>query len=678
MDFKLVSDYAPTGDQPEAISQLVSSIEHGSKHNTLLGVTGSGKTFTVANVIQQVNRPTLVLSHNKTLAAQLYGEFKNFFPENAIEYFVSYYDYYQPEAYLPASNTYIEKDLSINAEIEKMRLSTTATLLSGRRDVIVVSSVSCLYGCGNPADFHATCISIKVGEIVSYKHFLYKLIEALYTRTERDLAPATFRINGDTIDIMAAFGEFGNQCFRVMFFDNEIEAIHSIDPVTGQRLFELETLTLYPANLFVTTKERINTAVQQIYLDMGKQIAFFEGEGRIPEAQRLKQRVEYDLEMIKELGYCSGIENYSRYFDGRAPGTRPFCLLDYFPKDYMLVVDESHVTLPQVHAMYGGDRARKENLVEYGFRLPAAKDNRPLRFEEFEQLQGTSIYVSATPADYELMKSEGVIVEQMIRPTGLVDPPLEVRVTHNQIDDLLEEIDKRVKTEDKILITTITKRMAEELSKYFDRVGVRNRYIHSDIDTLERIQILEDLQAGLFDVLVGVNLLREGLDLPEVALVAILDADKEGFLRNVRSITQIAGRAARHSQGNVILYGDRCTDSMYFAIEQSNRRREKQVRYNMEHGILPRQAQRSGTGRSTLLASKVDTSTIDMNVYPIDEQHYGIAADVQRTYAASENVDALLAKAKEDMERAAKSLDFLAAAKFRDRMYELQKLKENK
>ena len=598
MDFKLVSDYAPMGDQPEAIAQLAGAITRGSKHNTLVGVTGSGKTFTVANVIAELKRPTLVLSHNKTLAAQLYGEFRNFFPENAVEYFVSYYDYYQPEAYLPATDTYIEKDLSINAEIEKMRLNTVATLLSGRRDVVVVSSVSCLYGCGNPADFHAMAITVKVGQIISYKHFLYKLVEALYTRTERDLEPSTFRVSGDTIDIMAAFGEFGSQCFRVMFYDNEIEAIWTIDPASGQRLQSLDSLTLYPTNLFVTTRERINNAVDQICLDLGRQIAYFEKEGRAMEAQRLKQRVEYDLEMIKELGYCPGIENYSRYFDGRAEGSRPFCLLDYFPKDYLLVVDESHVTLPQVHAMFGGDRARKENLVEYGFRLPAAKDNRPLRFEEFEQLQGTSIYVSATPADYELMKSEGVIVEQLIRPTGLVDPPLEVRVTLNQIDDLIEEIDRRVKRDDKVLVTTITKRMAEELSKYFDRVGIRNRYIHSDVDTLERIQILEDLRGGMFDVLVGVNLLREGLDLPEVALVAILDADKEGFLRNVRSITQIAGRAARHSQGNVILYGDTCTDSMRFAIEQSNRRREKQVRYNMEHGMLPRRAQKSGTGRA--------------------------------------------------------------------------------
>ena len=682
MDFKLVSDYAPMGDQPEAIAQLAGAITRGSKHNTLVGVTGSGKTFTVANVIAELKRPTLVLSHNKTLAAQLYGEFRNFFPENAVEYFVSYYDYYQPEAYLPATDTYIEKDLSINAEIEKMRLNTVATLLSGRRDVVVVSSVSCLYGCGNPADFHAMAITVKVGQIISYKHFLYKLVEALYTRTERDLEPSTFRVSGDTIDIMAAFGEFGSQCFRVMFYDNEIEAIWTIDPASGQRLQSLDSLTLYPTNLFVTTRERINNAVDQICLDLGRQIAYFEKEGRAMEAQRLKLRVEYDLEMIKELGYCPGIENYSRYFDGRAEGSRPFCLLDYFPKDYLLVVDESHVTLPQVHAMFGGDRARKENLVEYGFRLPAAKDNRPLRFEEFEQLQGTSIYVSATPADYELMKSEGVIVEQLIRPTGLVDPPLEVRVTLNQIDDLIEEIDRRVKRDDKVLVTTITKRMAEELSKYFDRVGIRNRYIHSDVDTLERIQILEDLRGGMFDVLVGVNLLREGLDLPEVALVAILDADKEGFLRNVRSITQIAGRAARHSQGNVILYGDTCTDSMRFAIEQSNRRREKQVRYNMEHGMLPRRAQKSGTGQSTLLAARNDAAAAtDPVVYAIGSDGIGglhQAADVAGNYAAGENLDALIARAREDMERAAKSLDFLAAARFRDRMYELQKLRDER
>ena len=680
MDFKLVSDYAPTGDQPEAIAQLVGSIRHGAKHTTLLGVTGSGKTFTAANVIAELQRPTLVLSHNKTLAAQLYGEFKNFFPENAVEYFVSYYDYYQPEAYLPSTDTYIEKDLSINAEIEKMRLSTIATLLSGRRDVIVVSSVSCLYGAGNPADFHATAIELRVGQILNYKQFLYQLVEALYTRTERELEPATFRVTGDTIDIMAAFGEFGNQCFRVMFFDDEIEAIYSIDPVSSQRIHTLDRLTLYPTNLFVTTRERINTAVQQIYLDLGQQIQYFEQQGCMVEAQRLKQRVEYDLEMIKELGYCPGIENYSRYFDGRAAGTRPFCLLDYFPKDYLMVVDESHVTLPQVRAMYGGDQARKDNLVKYGFRLPAARDNRPVTFSEFEQLQGTSIYVSATPADWELMKSEGIIAEQLIRPTGLVDPPLGIRPTQTQIDDLIEEIDKRVKHDDKVLVTTITKRMAEELSKYFDRTGVRNRYIHSDIDTLERIQILEDLRAGLFDVLIGVNLLREGLDLPEVALVAILDADKEGFLRNVRSLTQIAGRAARHSQGNVILYGDTCTESMRLTIEQSNRRREKQIRYNLEHGMLPRRAQKSGSGQSTLLAARTAETPA---AYPLAEEHYRVAADVRASYTAgsgagtdAERLDAQIAEARTAMEQAAKALDFLSAAKFRDRMYELRKLRD--
>ena len=678
MDFQLIADYAPQGDQPEAIGQLVEAIRSGSGHNTLQGVTGSGKTFTVANVIKELNRPTLVLSHNKTLAAQLYGEFKNFFPDNAVEYFVSYYDYYQPEAYLPTTDTYIEKDLSINSEIEQLRLHTVATLLSGRRDVIVVSSVSCLYGCGNPSDFHATAIPIRVGQHIGYKQLLYRLVEALYTRTERELTPATFRVNGDTVDIMAAFGEFGNQCFRVMFFDDEVEAIFAIDPMTGQRIASLDTITLYPTNLFVTTKERIHQAVQEIYLDLGKQIAYFEGEGRTMEAQRIKQRVEYDLEMIKELGYCSGIENYSRYLDGRPAGTRPFCLLDYFPEDYLLVVDESHVTLPQVHAMFGGDRARKENLVEYGFRLPAAKDNRPLTFSEFEMLQGDSIYVSATPADWELRKSEGVVVEQLIRPTGLVDPPLEVRPTEGQIDDLIAEIDRCAKRDEKVLVTTITKRMAEELSKYFDRVGIRNRYIHSDVDTLERVQILEDLRAGMFDVLIGVNLLREGLDLPEVALVAILDADKEGFLRNVRSITQIAGRAARHVHGKAILYADTCTDSMRRAIEESNRRRQKQIAFNTAHEQLPRMAQRSGTGQSTLLASR-STEGVNLTAHRLTEDHYSMAADVEQSYTASpkgEDLETLIRRAREDMERAAKALDFTAAARFRDRMYELQQLRE--
>ena len=672
MDFKLVSEYQPTGDQPEAIAELVSSIRNHSKHNTLLGVTGSGKTFTVANVIAQLNRPTLVLSHNKTLAAQLYGEFKNFFPENAVEYFVSYYDYYQPEAYLPSTDTYIEKDLSINDEIEKMRLSATSALLSGRRDVIVVSSVSCLYGIGNPADFHATSIEIKVGDVVSRKVFLYRLVEALYTRTESVLSSATFRVNGDTIDVMQAFGD---TTLRVMFFDDEIEQIQRIDPVSGQRLETLDRATIFPANLFVTTKERIASAVKQIQLDLGKRIAFFENAGRNVEAQRIKQRVEYDLEMIKELGYCSGIENYSRYFDGRSEGSRPFCLLDYFPSDYLMVIDESHVTLPQVRAMYGGDRARKVNLVEYGFRLPAAIDNRPLRFDEFEQLMGTTIYVSATPADYELIKSEGAVVEQLIRPTGLVDPPLQVKVTDNQIDDLLEEIDARVRRGDKVLVTTLTKRMAEELSRYFDRVGVRNRYIHSDIETLERVQILDDLRAGSFDVLVGVNLLREGLDLPEVALVAIMDADKEGFLRNVRSITQIAGRAARHTQGTVIMYAEKCTDSMRMAIEESNRRREKQLSYNIEHHRLPRQAMKSGSGHNELLeTAAVAQSAGGVRYDVLGTEQTVIAADVSAEYGtAPADLERAVAEEREAMENAARELDFMTAARHRDRMYELQK-----
>ena len=673
MDFKLVSDYAPKGDQPQAIAQLIESIESGARYNTLLGVTGSGKTFTMANVVAQLNRPTIVLSHNKTLAAQLYGEFKNFFPENAVEYFVSYYDYYQPEAYLPTTDTYIEKDLSINDEIEKMRLSTTSALLSGRRDVIVVSSVSCLYGIGNPDDFHATSIKLKVGDRIGYKQLLYSLVEALYTRTELALSPATFRTKGDTIDVMTAFGD---NCYRITMFDSEVESIQLIDPVSAQRLETLDSVTVYPANMFVTTKERINTAVQQIYLDLGERISFFEKQDRNIEAQRIKQRVEYDLEMIKELGYCPGIENYSRYFDGRAAGTRPFCLLDYFPEDYLMIIDESHVTLPQVHAMFGGDRARKENLVNYGFRLPAAKDNRPLTFSEFEGLVGTAIYVSATPADYELRQCEGLVVEQLIRPTGLVDPPMEVRPSRNQIDDILEEIEKRVRLGEKILITALTKRMAEEMSRFLDRAGIRNRYIHSDVDTLERVQIIEDLHADLFDVLVGVNLLREGLDMPEVSLVVILDADKEGFLRNVRSITQIAGRAARHSSGKAILYADVVTGSMQNAIEQSNRRREKQIEYNIANAMLPRKAQKSGTGQSTLLTPKPE----DMYVHPIVEEHYSMVADKESAYNVEskipEDLDAQIAKAREDMERAAKALDFLAAARYRDRMYELQKLKE--
>ena len=659
MIFKLVSQYSPTGDQPEAIRQILDTFNSGVDCCTLQGVTGSGKTFTMANVIKELGCPTLVLSHNKTLAAQLYGEFRNFFPDNAVEYFVSYYDYYQPEAYLPATDTYIEKDLSINDEIEKMRLSTTATLLSGRRDTIVVSSVSCLYGIGNPADFHANTLTLKVGQIINHKQILYRLVDALYTRTELELTPATFRVKGETIDIMAAFG---GQCYRLLFFDDEIEAIYSIDPLSGQKIASLNEVSIFPANLFVTTKERIADAVSQIYIDMGKQVAFFEKEGRSLEAKRIQQRVEYDLEMIKELGYCPGIENYSRYFDGRAAGTRPFCLLDYFPEDFLLIVDESHVTVPQVRAMFGGDRARKENLVEYGFRLPAARDNRPLRFEEFEELTGRTLYVSATPADYEIIRSEGAVVEQIIRPTGLIDPPLEVRSSENQIDDLIEQIELRTQKDEKIIVTTLTKRSAEELATYFERMGIRCRYIHSDIDTLERVQILEDLRAGMFDVLIGVNLLREGLDLPEVSLVAIIDADMEGMLRNVRAITQIAGRAARHENGLVIMYAGKITKTMRTSIEESNRRRYKRIRYNMEHNMMPQQAHKSGSTQTLLANSQAEQN---------------IASDVVSPYDTTADIDSRIAQARSDMERAAKSLDFLAAARFRDLMYELQKQKEN-
>ena len=656
MEFQLTSQYAPTGDQPQAIAEILESFTSGVNCCTLQGVTGSGKTFTMANVIAALNRPTLVLSHNKTLAAQLYGEFSNFFPKNAVEYFVSYYDYYQPEAYLPATDTYIEKDLSINDQIEKMRLATTATLLSGRRDVVVVSSVSCLYGIGNPADFHANTLTLKVGQTVPRNHILYRLVEALYTRTETELTPATFRVKGETIDVMSAFG---NNCYRILFFDDEIEDIYAIDPLSGARLERLTEVSIFPANLFVTTKERIDNAVSQIYIDMGKQVAFFEREGRPTEAKRIQQRTEYDLEMIKELGYCPGIENYSRYFDGRSAGTRPFCLLDYFPEDFLLIVDESHVTIPQVRAMFGGDRARKENLVEYGFRLPAARDNRPLRFEEFEALTGTTLYVSATPADYEIARSDGAVIEQIIRPTALIDPPLEVRSSENQIIDLIEQITLRTERDEKVIVTTLTKRSAEELATYFEKMAIRCRYIHSDVDTLERVQILEDLRGGLFDVLIGVNLLREGLDLPEVSLVAIIDADMEGMLRNVRAITQIAGRAARHANGLVIMYAAKVTKTMRESIEQSNRRRYKQIRYNIENGLMPRRADKSGSTQ-TLLApqEQIDVTSVTETQQP----------------QSAEQIRAEISRAQADMERAAKSLDFLAAARYRDRIQELEKL----
>ena len=661
MDFKLVSDYKPTGDQPEAIEQLVSSLRGHSRHNTLLGVTGSGKTFTMANVIAQLNKPTLILSHNKTLAAQLYGEFKNFFPENAVEYFVSYYDYYQPEAYLPTTDTYIEKDLSINEGIEKMRLSTTSSLLSGRNDIVVVSSVSCIYGIGNPEDFHATSITLKVGDIISRNKLLYGLVDALYTRSETEFKQGTFRVKGDTVDIYIAYGD---KCYRVVFYDNEIEAIYAVDPMTGQRLESLERIVVYPANLFVTTRERIERAIREIQLDLGKQCEFFESVGRPVEARRLKQRVEYDLEMIKELGYCPGIENYSRYFDGRAPGSRPFCLIDYFPKDFLLIVDESHVTIPQIRGMYGGDASRKHNLVEYGYRLPAAVDNRPLRFEEFESLENEVIYVSATPADYELNKSEGAVVEQFIRPTGLVDPSVEIRPTFNQIDDLVEEIDKRARVDERILVTTLTKRMAEELYKYFDHMGIRCRYIHSDVDTLERVQILDDLRAGLFDVLIGVNLLREGLDLPEVSLVAIMDADKEGFLRSARSLTQTSGRAARNVGGRVIMYADTITDSMRLSIQDTNRRREKQLYYNATHAVMPKQAIKSGT-------KIMSGESLGAN-YTLGVQGLDAAADPVAAYMTDRDIDVAIRLAREAMESAARDLDFTAAARYRDQMYALQ------
>ena len=678
MEFKLVSQYKPMGDQPEAIAKLVESIKSYNNDNILMGVTGSGKTFTIANVIAQLNRPTLVLSHNKTLAAQLYNEFKGFFPDNAVEYFVSYYDYYQPEAYLPTTDTYIEKDLSINDEIERLRLKTVATLLSGRSDVIVVSSVSCIYGCGNPEDFHKTAIRVEVGATLPRNKFLRRLVEALYSRTELELQPATFRVRGETIDIMAAFGEFGNQTFRIAFFDDEVEAIYILDPMTGEKRESVDSITLYPTNLFVTTQERINSAIAEIYSDLGKQIAFFEREGRSVEAKRIKQRVEYDLEMIKELGYCSGIENYSRYFDARAAGTRPFCLLDFFPKDFITVIDESHVTLPQIHGMYGGDRARKENLVEYGFRLPAAKDNRPLKFNEFDILAENKIYVSATPGTTELKKTEGTVIEQLIRPTGIIDPPVRLHVSEHQIDDLLEEVRVAVKSGLKVIVTTITKRMAEELSKYLTNISVRNNYIHSDIDTLERIEILDSLRNDEIDVLVGVNLLREGIDLPEVGIVAILDADKEGFLRNERSLTQIAGRAARNNKGRVLLYGDVMTDSMRRTIEASNRRREKQIRYNLENGIIPRSITKSANKASALISEVESKKPANMTAYPIYEDHYASAqvSDTTASYTATESLTERIAKAKKEMERAAKNLNFKEAAQWRDEMRRLQNLQE--
>lgn len=667
MDFKLQSDYQPTGDQPEAIRQLVEGLNQGLPAQTLLGVTGSGKTFTMANVIKEVKRPTLVLSHNKTLAAQLYGEFKLFFPENAVEYFVSYYDYYQPEAYLPVTDTFIEKDLAINDEIEKLRLAATSSLLSGRRDVIIVSSVSCIYGIGNPAEFKESIIGVRKGMIISRNKFLLKLVENLYSRNDVTPERGNFRVKGDTIDIFLAYADYA---LRVIFFGDEIEEIYTLDPVNNSKLETFSEINIFPANIFVTSQATINKAIGDIELDLGKHLEFLKGQQKFLEAKRIEERVTYDLEMIRELGYCNGIENYSRYFDQRAPGTRPFCLIDYFPDDFILMVDESHVTMPQIKAMYGGDRSRKLNLVEYGFRLPAAMDNRPLQFEEFEAIVGQTIFVSATPAEYELEKSEGVIVEQIIRPTGLLDPKIDVRPSMNQIDDLIEEIQVRREKDERVLVTTLTKRMAEELQKYLDNLGIPCRYIHSDVDTLDRVEILRQLRLGTFDVLIGVNLLREGLDLPEVSLVAILDADKEGFLRSERALVQTVGRAARNVNGLVIMYADRVTDSMKKTIDETNRRRKIQEDYNTEHNLVPTQIKKS---RESIMKQ---TKVADRDQIPV-EYTYGveesIAADPVIEYMTREQLSQTIQKVRKDMEKAAKELDFIEAARLRDEMFILEK-----
>ncbi len=659
MKFKVVSEFNPTGDQPQAISQLAQGILSKEPHQTLLGVTGSGKTFTIANVVAQVQRPTLVLAHNKTLAAQLYSEFKQFFPENAIEYFVSYYDYYQPEAYIPTSGTYIEKDLSINEDIEKLRLSTTSSLLSGRRDVLVVASVSCLYGIGNPIEFQKNVISIHRDQVISRTKLLHQLVQSLYSRTTGDFRNGNFRVKGDVVDV---FPGYADHAFRIHFFGDEIEEIEALDPHNNSVIEIYDNLNIYPANMFVTSPDVLQNAIREIQDDLVKQVDYFKEIARPLEAKRLEERTNFDLEMIRELGYCSGIENYSRYLDGRAPGTRPFCLLDYFPKDYLMVVDESHVTIPQVHAMYGGDRSRKENLVDYGFRLPAALDNRPLKFEEFEALQNQVIYVSATPAEYELQLSEGVYVEQVIRPTGLLDPEIEVRPSINQIDDLVEEIQKRVELDERTLVTTLTKRMAEELTKYLARIDVRCRYIHSDVDTLERVEIMQDLRKGLFDVLVGVNLLREGLDLPEVSLVAILDADKEGFLRSNRSLTQTVGRAARNLNGKAIMYADTITESMQKTIDETNYRREKQTAYNLEHNIVPKALNKS-------LDNALAKNSVSTYHY---EKEALRAAEPDLEYLTPEQKEKLIRQKRKAMEKAAKELNFMEAAKLRDEIKILQ------
>lgn len=660
MKFKLNTDFTPKGDQPKAIEALSNGILENDKYQTLLGVTGSGKTFTIANVVEKVQRPTLVLAHNKTLAAQLFTEFRNIFPENAVEYFVSYYDYYQPEAYIPSSGLYIEKDLSINEEIEKLRLSTTSSLLSGRRDVLVVSSVSCLYGIGNPIEFKKNVISLEQGQIITRTKLLHRLVQSLYARTEAEFNHGNFRIKGDTVDIYPGYAD---DAFRIHFFGDEIEEIEIFDPATNNSKGKYDKLNIYPANMFVTSPDVLQGAIREIQDDLVKQVAYFKDIGKHLEAKRLEERTNFDLEMIRELGYCSGIENYSRYLDRRLPGTRPFCLLDYFPKDYLMVVDESHVTIPQVSAMYGGDRSRKENLVEYGFRLPAAMDNRPLKFEEFEALQNQVIYVSATPADYELEKSEGVYVEQIIRPTGLLDPEIEVRPSLNQIDDLLEEIQLRTEKDERVLVTTLTKRMAEELTKYLTRVDVRCRYIHSDVDTLERVEIMQDLRLGLFDVLVGVNLLREGLDLPEVSLVAILDADKEGFLRSTRSLTQTVGRAARNLNGKAIMYADKITRSMQETIDATNYRREKQLAYNTANNITPTAIKKSF--ENALTKSKQQAYTFDT----VDN----LAAEEDISYLTKPQIEKKIRDTRKAMEKAAKDLDFLTAAKLRDKIHAFQK-----